>query len=158
MASGFAVPGDAMTLANASIKAATYDATGAFPLAAVDSGATALARTGADSDTLETLSDQIDGVYTGGNITGNLSGSVGSVTGAVGSVTAEINANVTKIEGATTVDGLSITNLFKWILSGVARSFTGNSTARTKAFKDGSNNPLFTHTYTDDGNNSRTQS
>jgi hypothetical protein len=64
MASGFAVPGDAMTLANASIKAATYDATGAFPLAAVDSGATALARTGADSDTLETLSDEIAAVKT----------------------------------------------------------------------------------------------
>ena len=54
--------GDAMTLAADAIKAVSFDETTAWPLAAADSGATAVARTGADSDTLETLSDQIDGV------------------------------------------------------------------------------------------------
>lgn len=53
-----------VTLANDAIKAATFDELTAFPLTAADTGATAVARTGADSDTLETLSDQIDGVST----------------------------------------------------------------------------------------------
>jgi hypothetical protein len=44
------------------ITAAVYDASTAFPLASVDSGATQVARTGADADTLETVSDQIDSV------------------------------------------------------------------------------------------------
>jgi hypothetical protein len=35
-----------------------------------------------------------------GDITGDLSGSVGSVTGAVGSVTAEVDADVTKVSGS----------------------------------------------------------
>jgi len=46
------------------ITASKFDETTAFPLASADSGDTAVARTGADSDTLETLSDQIDGVST----------------------------------------------------------------------------------------------
>jgi hypothetical protein len=36
-----------------------------YPLASADSGATAVARTGADSDTLETLSDEIAGISAG---------------------------------------------------------------------------------------------
>ncbi len=52
--------GDAMTLANGSITADTFDGTTAFPLASEDAGDTEIARTGADADTLETLSDQID--------------------------------------------------------------------------------------------------
>lgn len=38
----------------------TYDETTAFPIASEDAGATQIARTGADSDTLETLSDGQD--------------------------------------------------------------------------------------------------
>ena len=49
-----------VTLANDAITAAKYDETTAFPIVSVDSGATQIARTGADADTLETLSDQID--------------------------------------------------------------------------------------------------
>ena len=51
--------GDEMKLEDASIKGPTYDGVGAFPVASVDSGATKIARTGADGDTLETLSDEI---------------------------------------------------------------------------------------------------
>ncbi|MFA6043370.1 MAG: carboxypeptidase-like regulatory domain-containing protein [Phycisphaerales bacterium] len=47
-------------LANDAITAAKFDESTAFPLKSADTGATAVARTGADSDTLETLSDQID--------------------------------------------------------------------------------------------------
>lgn len=56
--------GDAMTLADDAITSAKYDESTAFPVKSADTGATAIARTGADSDTLETLSDQIDGAST----------------------------------------------------------------------------------------------
>lgn len=49
-----------VTLADDAITAAKFDEATAFPLTAADTGSTAVARTGADSDTLETLSDQID--------------------------------------------------------------------------------------------------
>lgn len=49
-----------VTLANDAITAAKFDETTAFPLKSDDSGATQVARVGADGDTLETLSDQLD--------------------------------------------------------------------------------------------------
>ena len=49
--------GALMGLANDAITAAKFDESTAFPLKSADTGATAVARTGADSDTLETLSD-----------------------------------------------------------------------------------------------------
>lgn len=57
-----------VTLANDAITAAKFDETTAFPLKSADTGATAVARTGADSDTLETLSDQIDGLPTDADV------------------------------------------------------------------------------------------
>ena len=54
-----AAVGSAMTLAADAIKATSYDESTAYPLASADTGATKIARTGADSDTLETLSDEI---------------------------------------------------------------------------------------------------
>ena len=53
-----------VTLANDAISAGKFDESTAFPLKSADTGSTAVARTGADSDTLETLSDQIDNVST----------------------------------------------------------------------------------------------
>lgn len=52
--------GDAMALSDDAITASKFDESTAYPLKSADTGATAVARTGADSDTLETLSDQID--------------------------------------------------------------------------------------------------
>lgn len=57
--------GDLMGLANDAITAAKFDESTAFPLASADTGSTAVARTGADSDTLETLSDEIAGISAG---------------------------------------------------------------------------------------------
>ena len=57
-----AAVGSAMTLADDAITAAKFDESTAFPLKSADTGATAVARTGADSDTLETLSDEIAAV------------------------------------------------------------------------------------------------
>lgn len=51
-----------VTLADDAITASKFDESTAYPLKAADAGATYIARTGADGDTLETLSDQIDGV------------------------------------------------------------------------------------------------
>ncbi len=50
------------SLADGSITASTFDESTAFPIKSADSGATQIARVGADSDTLETLSDQIDAI------------------------------------------------------------------------------------------------
>ena len=62
-AAGFAEPGDAMDLIADAIGAANFDESTAWPLTAADTGATAVARTGADSDTLETLSDEIAALH-----------------------------------------------------------------------------------------------
>lgn len=51
-----------VSLADDAITAAKYDESTAFPLKSADTGATTVARVGADSDTLETLSDQLDAV------------------------------------------------------------------------------------------------
>lgn len=59
--------GDLMGLANDAITSAKFDESTAFPLKSADTGATEVARTGADGDTLETLSDQLDGVAAGVN-------------------------------------------------------------------------------------------
>lgn len=53
-----------VTLADDAITSAKFDESTAFPVKSADTGATALARTGADSDTLETLSDQMDAIKT----------------------------------------------------------------------------------------------
>jgi hypothetical protein len=50
------------SMANDVITAAAHDESTAFPITSVDSGSTQIARTGADGDTLETLSDQMDGL------------------------------------------------------------------------------------------------
>lgn len=56
---------DGVVLADDAITSAKYDETTAFPVKAADAGSTYIARTGADSDTLETLSDQLDVVASG---------------------------------------------------------------------------------------------
>lgn len=52
--------GAQMALVDDAITSDKFDESTAFPLKADDSGSTYLARTGGDSDTLETLSDQVD--------------------------------------------------------------------------------------------------
>ena len=53
-----------VTLANDAITSAKYDESTAFPVKADDAGVTQIARVGADGDTLETVSDQIDAIPT----------------------------------------------------------------------------------------------
>ena len=59
-AGGLALVGSLMGLGNDAITAAKFDESTAFPVKSADTGITQIARVGADSDTLETLSDQID--------------------------------------------------------------------------------------------------
>jgi len=51
-----------VTLADDAITSAKFDESTAYPVKSADTGATAIARVGADSDTLETLSDEIAAV------------------------------------------------------------------------------------------------
>ena len=53
---------DGVTLADDAITASKFDESTAFPVKLADTGATQIARVGADSDTLETLSDQLDAI------------------------------------------------------------------------------------------------
>lgn len=53
---------NAAEIADDAIKASTFDETTAFPLKSADTGSTQVARVGADSDTLEILSDQLDAI------------------------------------------------------------------------------------------------
>jgi len=64
-----------------------------------------------DTAPLGTTMRGTDGAYTGGNITGNLSGSVGSVTGAVGSVTGDVGGNVTGSVGSIASNGINNNSL-----------------------------------------------
>ena len=57
-----------IVLKNDAITAAKYDESTAFPVKSDDTGATQIARVGADGDTLETLSDQIDAVPTASEV------------------------------------------------------------------------------------------
>jgi len=54
-----------VTLANDAITSAKFDESTAFPIKSADTGTTQIARVGADADTLETLSDQIDTIVVG---------------------------------------------------------------------------------------------
>lgn len=56
-----------VTLADDAITAAKFDESTAYPLKSADTGASQIARVGADGDTLETLSDQLDAVTTDTN-------------------------------------------------------------------------------------------
>ena len=62
--SGLATDGGEMDLIDDAITSAKFDESSAFPVKSADSGSTQIARVGADSDTLETLSDQIDAIET----------------------------------------------------------------------------------------------
>ena len=61
--------GALMGLAADAITASKFDESTAFPVASADTGASQIARVGADGDTLETLSDQIDVLPTDANVT-----------------------------------------------------------------------------------------
>lgn len=92
-----------VVLANDAITAAKFDESTAFPLTAADTGSTAVARTGADGDTLETLSDQIDDLPTNSE----LATALGTADDAVLAAVATVDNNVDAIKAKT--DSLTFT-------------------------------------------------
>lgn len=74
-----------VTLADDAITAAKFDESTAFPVKSADTGATQIARVGADSDTLETLSDQMDGIATWSSAAISASYTAGAISDIRGS-------------------------------------------------------------------------
>ncbi len=79
-----AAVGSEMTLEADAIKASTFDESTAYPLKSADTGATEIARTGADGDTLEDLSDEIAGVSAGDATEAKQDTIIASLTAAKG--------------------------------------------------------------------------
>lgn len=97
---------DGVVLADDAITSAKFDESTAFPLGSADTGATAVARTGADSDTLETLSDEIAAMQ--GNVTDILTDtdelqtddiptSLASIASAISTLTGYVDTEVAAI-------------------------------------------------------------
>lgn len=87
-----------VTLANDAITSAKFDESTAFPLKSADTGSTAVARVGADSDTLETLSDQIDVV----------SGYIDTEVGAIKAKTDNLPASPAAVGSAMTLSSNAV--------------------------------------------------
>ena len=102
-----AAPGDAMTLPDDAITAGKFDQLTAFPLESADSGASKVARTGADSDTLETLSDQVDGLPTDQDVRDAMKLSPTAGSPAAGSV----DTHLDDILADTGTDGVVVASL-----------------------------------------------
>jgi len=121
--------GDAMNLAADAIKAVSYDESTAFPVKADDAGATQIARVGADSDTLETLSDQIDTAQADLDI----------ITGADGTTLATSQGNYAPAKLADEVDNdgtaISLSGAMKLILAVLTGKSSGGGGA-TIVFRD----------------------
>ncbi len=135
--------GDLMGLADDAITSAKFDELTAFPLTSADTGATQVARVGADSDTLETLSDQIDGVWDEAAADHVSAGSFGK---EVGDISAEVlgagDYAVTltiRTTGGTALAGVSV-----WLNTTNTRS---GSVAGTKV-TNGSGQVTFNLNYT----------
>ena len=131
--------GDAMTLEADSIKAVSYDESTAFPIKSADSGATKIARTGADSDTLETLSDEIAALN-------NLSA-------------AEINTEIADVLKIDTVSEMSqgappVSPTMEQILNYLYRKLRNKEEttgAETATYDNAGTTKLFKSTLSDDG-------
>ena len=135
-----------------SITASSYDESTAFPLTSADSGATAVARTGADSDTLETLSDQMDAIKADTAATLADTGTDGVVV-AAGSKTGYSLA-------ATGLDSISVTapsgvaSTFPAMVVQLWRRFFSKATktsSQIKTYADDGTTVVTTQTVSDDG-------
>lgn len=102
---GTADPGDAMNLAADAIKKVSYDESTAFPIESADSGVSKVARTGADSDTLETISDEVAAIPTtamrgtdNGPTLTEMTAEHDVLEGEHVAINTNVNANETKID------------------------------------------------------------
>ena len=91
-------------LADDAITSAKFDESTAYPLASADTGATQIARAGTDGDTLETLSDQLDGVSTFDHTTNDVTLANGAHGGAAASITLSDYSDFQGAGGASAAD------------------------------------------------------
>lgn len=99
---GAAVPGDAMTLSDDAITSAKFDESTAYPLKSADAGSTQVARTGADGDTLETISDEIAAI--GGDASAaNQTTIINHLTDVKGTGFVKDTNSLVNLSGGTTV-------------------------------------------------------
>ena len=144
--SGLATPGDDMNLADDAITAAKYDETTAFPVKLVDTGATKIARTGADGDTLETISDQIDGIM-GSTGTGarTISVTVNNGVDPLEKATVRFSEGANTYVGQTSPIGLILFSLDDFTFD-LAISKSGHSFTPTTLVVDGDKTEVYSMT------------
>jgi len=135
-----------------SITASSYDESTAFPLTSADSGATAVARTGADSDTLETLSDQMDAIKadtaailldTG---TDGVVVAAGSKTGYSLAATGLDSISVTAPSGVASTFPAMVVQLWRRFFSKATKT-----SSQIKTYADDGTTVVTTQTVSDDG-------
>jgi len=97
------------SLADDVITAGKFDESTAYPLKSADTGATALARTGADSDTLETLSDEIAAVKAETALIVADTGTDGVVLKAAGLAEDAVNKIVDQVWNEAIADHTTVT-------------------------------------------------
>uniref|UniRef100_A0A6M3INK0 Uncharacterized protein n=1 Tax=viral metagenome TaxID=1070528 RepID=A0A6M3INK0_9ZZZZ len=163
------------------ITASVFDESTAFPLVASDSGATQVARVGADGDTLETLSDQIDGTST--HDAAGVKTAIEAGGGSIALILADTNELQTNQGDWLTATSVTVSDKTGFVLAatgldavattapaGVASTFremvvqlwrrwfkrtnltkTGAGTGTEKTYADNDVDVLTTHAVTDDG-------
>lgn len=111
-------------LADDAITSAKFDESTAFPLKSADTGSTAVARTGADSDTLETLSDQLD------TIDDYLDTELAAITAAVitNAAGADIAADIIAMQGDVTDVLADTALLIEWLKNKITVTDNENGT------------------------------
>ena len=130
------------------ITSAKFDESSAFPLESADTGATEVARTGADGDTLEDLSDQVDTIPTTAmRGTDNAAlASVATETRLAELDAANLPADVDTLLGRITTTLFNgITSLAEW-LGLIAGKQSGDATARTEVRATGAGSGTYDET------------
>lgn len=118
-------PAGGVVLAAGSLNVDVWDNTTAFPLMAADSGATQVARVGADGDTLETLSDQIAGISSGsgsgtGTYTDTITDGVNPLDGVRVQLSTDVGGSNRVYEAFTNASGVFSVNpdpgtYYRWL-------------------------------------------
>lgn len=153
-----------VVLADDAITSAKYDGSTAYPLKSVDSGSTEIARTGADGDTLETLSDEVETVD--GNVDSILadtnelqSDDVPGLIAALNDLSAsDVNAEVLDVLNTDTFSELTgvpnasatLTQMLRWLYSLARNKITQTSSTQTLR-NDADTGDMATSSISDDG-------
>lgn len=114
------------SLADDVITAAKFDESTAYPLKSADTGASAVARVGADSDTLETLSDQLDAAAT--------ASALSMLDGKIDTIDTKVSAIDTDTIMSFMIDGFTFEQIVQIMASVLAGKLTRSGDTLT--FRD----------------------